>query len=188
MPMYIYICMVPLSLKILADRHITYYMWWVTRKKQSLWSTWLVFLWNTLPFCSEFIHMALIIFFHIRCYIYSPSKQLKSAIERRLKRYMWKNRDDLHVSTSIQTERQAGREAWGPAECSSSAFQRLLTGFLLCRPGSLGEGSTHSSLWLQLMKHSCASVVPAPGTCKTLRSKPQQRVVANSSMPSLGRA
>lgn len=48
---------------------------------------------------------------------------------------MQKKRADLHVSTSVQTEKQAGRVVvgWG-GEISSSAFQRLLTGFLLRWP------------------------------------------------------
>lgn len=33
------------------------------------------------------------------------------------------------------------------------------------------------------MKHSCASVFPAPGTCTLLRSKPQQCVVADAGVP-----
>lgn len=93
------------------------------------------------------------------------------------------------MSAPLSRQRdRPGREAWVRGKRSNSAFQRLLTGFLLCRPRSLRAGSTHSSLWLQLMKHSCASVFPAPGTCSSHRSKPQQCVVANSCMPSLGRA
>lgn len=81
-------------------------------------------------------------------------------------------------------DREAGRRRslWG--EHFSSAFQKICWLASSCvGPQARGAGRAHSSLWLQLMKHSCASVFPAPGACTRLRSKPQQCAAASSALP-----
>jgi len=66
---------------------------------------------------------------------------------------------DLHVSTSIQTERQARQRGLGAKE--SILVQIFKDCWLASSCVGLGAGSTHSSLWLQLMKHSCCFCLPS---------------------------
>lgn len=158
-----------------------------------------IFCWLLSIWAQRLIRMALIIFFHLNCFFFfSPLRIWKAATSER-KRARERKGERLHAKERergwfacqhLYPDREAGRQRGlgGEGSILVQLFKRLLTSFLLRRPRSLGAGSAHSSLWLQLMKHSCASVFPAPGTCKLLRSKPQQCVVADSGMPNLGRA
>lgn len=89
-------------------------------------------------------------------------------------------------------ERQAGSEAWGGG--GGSVLVRLFKFFADWLPPALacGAGRAHSSLWLQLMKHSCCLRLPstwrvhAPQIQATAmrRGQPRQthqthRIVAN---------
>lgn len=96
----------------------------------------------------------------------------------------------MQVGTSNQTERQAGREAWGgEGEHSSSAFSKIADWL---PPASAQEPGNRQHTFLPLIAADETLMLPLSSQylahAKLLRSKPQQCVVAECGMPNLGRA